>query len=82
MCHVTVVYECLYTYLKLEAALVDGYGVLSGVVLHGAGEEGLREEEAREPEDGGFAVVVPVLQELEPGQEICDVATQRLEARV
>jgi len=41
--------------------MVNGDGVLAGVVLHDAGEEGLREEEARYPEHVWLTVVMPVL---------------------
>lgn len=49
-------------HLEIEAQLVYGYGVTASEVLHGAGEERLREEKSAEPEIVGFAVVVPVLE--------------------
>jgi len=49
------------TYLKVEAELVDGDGVLAGIVLHDASEEGLCEVEPRHPEHVGLAVVIPFL---------------------
>ena len=41
---------------------VDGDGVLARKILESRGEEGLHKEEARQPEDGGSAVLVPALQ--------------------
>ena len=48
-------------YLKVEAQLVNGDCVLSGIVLHNTSEEGMREEEPRDPEQVGLAVVIPFL---------------------
>lgn len=48
--------------MEIEAQLVYGYGVTASEVLHGAGEERLREEKSAEPEIVGFAVVVPDLE--------------------
>jgi hypothetical protein len=45
----------------LEVDAVHGYHVLTGVVLEGAGDEGLREEEAGNPKDIGSASVDPLL---------------------
>lgn len=44
-----------------EAELVDGDVLLPGVVLQDAGEEGMDEEEAGQPEDGRSAAVYPLL---------------------
>ena len=49
------------TYLEVKAELVDGDGVLAGIVLHDTCEERLREVEPRHPEDVWFAVVIPFL---------------------
>ena len=68
--------------LVVVAEQVDGDGVLAGVVLLGARQKGLGEVEARHPEDGRRAHVVPVLQELESRHEVVDVAAERLERRV
>lgn len=48
--------------LKSKAQQVNGYTVFPGKVLQGPSEEGLSEEEAREPEHVGFIPVIPVLQ--------------------
>lgn len=69
-------------HLEVEGELVDGDGVLAGEVLHSAGEEGLSEEEARQPEDAGPSLVTPVLQGAEALAQVRHVAGQRLEARV
>ena len=45
----------------MEAQLVDGDVVSPGVVLHGSSQEGLGEEEARQPEHSGFGGAVPLL---------------------
>lgn len=47
--------------LKIKAEHVNGDVVFPGVVLHGPGQEGLREEEARQPEHVGLIGVVPIL---------------------
>ena len=41
---------------------VDGDGVLARKILEPSSKEGLHKEEARQPEDGGSAVLVPALQ--------------------
>ena len=48
--------------LEVEGERVDGYGVLARVVLHDTRQEGLGEEEARDPEGRRLAVVIPGLQ--------------------
>lgn len=48
--------------LEVEAEQVDGDGVFPGVVLHGPSQEGLGEEEPRQPEDMGLVALIPVLQ--------------------
>jgi len=54
----------LAVYLEIKAEMVYGNGVLAGVVLHDAGEEGLREKEAGYPENDRLPVVMPVLQHI------------------
>lgn len=49
------------SYLELEPDVVDGDGVLARVVLGDARQEGLREVEAGDPEDGGRPTGNPVL---------------------
>lgn len=46
---------------ELKVHLVDGYAVVTGVVLQNAREEGLGEVEAGYPEHYGWALVYPVL---------------------
>ena len=48
-------------HLKVEAEQIDGDAVFPGIVLLGASEEGLREEESRYPENVGRTIVKPVL---------------------
>ena len=48
-------------HIKVESEQIDGDRVLPGVVLLHARQEGLREEEARDPERGWGTVVEPVL---------------------
>ena len=45
-------------------------------------EEGLSEVEAGDPEHVGSSMINPVLEELESGQEVVDVASQRFEGWV
>ena len=53
------------------------------VVLHRAGEEGLREEEARDPEGGRrLDVVYPLLEEGQPAEHVGHVRAERLARRV
>jgi len=68
--------------VKVEAKKVDGNGVLASVVLLDSGEKRLREEEPREPEDRWGFRLVPVQKELEPSEEVVDVASERLQRRV
>ncbi len=49
--------------LELEAETVDRDAVFARVVLRDAGQEGLREVEARDPEDGGRAGGDPLLRD-------------------
>lgn len=48
--------------LKVEAQQVNGDGVFASVVLLASCQEGLREEEARHPEDCRCACFVPDLE--------------------
>lgn len=48
--------------LKSKAQQVNGNSVFPGKVLQCPREEGLGEEEAREPEHFGLILVIPVLQ--------------------
>lgn len=50
---------------KLEAESVDSDLATTGTVLHSACQEGLGEEESRNPEHVRGSVVVPVLQEVD-----------------
>jgi len=61
-----------------EADLIDSDGVLTGEILLRTSEEGLREEEARDPEDVGGALVEPVGQELDTVVAIDDPRGQWL----
>ena len=49
--------------LVVEREQVNGYGVLAGKVLLDAGQEGLREEETRDPESARRTILVPILNE-------------------
>lgn len=48
-------------HLKIKTQQVNGNVVFPGVVLHGTSEEGLGEEETRNPENVGCPCVVPLL---------------------
>mmetsp|Transcript_2699 Transcript_2699/g.7712 ORF Transcript_2699/g.7712 Transcript_2699/m.7712 type:complete len:268 (-) Transcript_2699:1208-2011(-) len=61
---------------------VDWQLVHACIVLQRAREEGLREEEARDPEGGGLAVVEPVLNEVRALLQVVDPGGEGLEARV
>mmetsp|Transcript_19151 Transcript_19151/g.64150 ORF Transcript_19151/g.64150 Transcript_19151/m.64150 type:complete len:300 (-) Transcript_19151:99-998(-) len=67
---------------EVEVDLVDGDPVLARVVLSRAGDEGLREEEARDPEDGRLPVVHPALEESDALREVAHPAAQRLARRI
>mmetsp|Transcript_1527 Transcript_1527/g.5997 ORF Transcript_1527/g.5997 Transcript_1527/m.5997 type:complete len:549 (+) Transcript_1527:50-1696(+) len=69
-------------HLEVPRARVDGDGVLARVVLHDAGEEGLREEEVAQVEHGRRAVLQPRVQHRQALHEVGEVGAQRLEARV
>ena len=64
-----------------EADLIDCNGVLTGKVLLRASEEGLWEEEARNPEDAGGTVVVPILQEGDTVIAVNDPRSKRFHAQ-
>lgn len=55
-----------------EAELIDGDDVVTGIVLLRTSEEGLWEEESRDPVDCWSAVVVPILKESYSLNQICD----------
>lgn len=48
------------TYLETVADRVDRQHILPSIILHGAGEEGLRKEETRYPEHHRNPVIHPV----------------------
>lgn len=60
---------CVCVNLKIKDQLVNGDGVFASVVLHGPGQEGLGEEETRQPEHVRLAVVVPILEKEKTGNE-------------
>jgi len=66
-------------YLKIDS--IDGNYILSGVVLKGSSDEGLREEETRDPEDIRCASIDPLLQELYPISEILSPRPQRFHGK-
>lgn len=68
--------------LKAEADGVDGEARATGVVLQRSRQEGLREEEAADPEHGWNPVGDPVLQETDALQEVGYPGGQWLERRV
>jgi len=60
---------------------INGDVVLSSIVLQGASDESLREEEASDPQDVGQAVALPVSEPLEPFEQIFGVAAETLQRR-
>lgn len=69
-------------YSEGEGDCVDRVGVLSGEVLKGACEEGLREEEARDPVGGGDAIFDPAVDEGDALEEVDYPAAKGLEGGV
>mmetsp|Transcript_28121 Transcript_28121/g.65625 ORF Transcript_28121/g.65625 Transcript_28121/m.65625 type:complete len:421 (+) Transcript_28121:465-1727(+) len=61
---------------------VDGHLVLPRVVLKRPRQEALREEEARQPEDGGRPLVDPLLEEVDPLDEVVKVRGEGLQGGV
>jgi hypothetical protein len=51
-------------YLIVKGKLINGYNMLSGIVLHGSGKEGLWEEETRDPVSWWHAICNPLLNEV------------------
>ena len=68
--------------LEVEVEQVDGNGVAARVVLLDAGEKGLREVEAGDPERGRLVLVVPLLEEVEALDQVAEVAAERLQRRI
>jgi hypothetical protein len=60
--------------VEVEHKRVDGYFVLAGVVLFGAGEEGLGEEEPTDPEGTRGSFINPLLDEGQSFNEVNQVA--------
>jgi len=60
---------------------VNGELVLSRIVLKGASQESLREEEAREPELDGCAMFDPIVEEVNSLIAIVDPRGQRFERK-
>lgn len=58
------------SYLEVKSNGVDGDDGTTGVVLQGSSQEGLREEETRDPEDAGDTFVDPRLNKLHPLHQI------------
>ena len=73
---------CKKEYLEVESDGVDRDDCLAGKVLQSACEEGLWEEEPRDPEHGGDAAVYPLIDELDPGYQICHPRSQGFQTGV
>ena len=67
--------------VELKTHRVDGDAVLACEVLQHSSEEGVREEEATDPELHGRAIVHPVLEHFQSCYEIVEVAAQRHHGR-
>jgi hypothetical protein len=65
--------------LEVEGKLIDGDRLLTSVVLKRTRQEGLREEESREPVHLGGSVVDPSVKEVDPGIAVLDPGGQWLE---
>jgi len=72
---------CVVAYLEVILQLVNGDLVFTGIVLQGTCEEGLREEEARDPECGRRTLLDPLSEEVDPLIEIIDPGGKRLERK-
>lgn len=64
---------------KVKDDLIDGDHVLTGIILHHASDERLREEKARDPEMIRGAEVNPVLNELDTIVQIINPRTEWLQ---
>lgn len=69
----------IVAYLEVVAELIDSDLVFTSIVLKRAREEGLREEEARDPEGGRRSLINPLGQEADPLVKIIDPGGQWLE---
>ena len=67
---VRIAYMTFVVYLEIEHEMVDGDGVLPGVVLLHPCQEGLSEVEPTHPEHWRGALLVPVLRDDTHGQKL------------
>lgn len=65
--------------LEVEVKFIDGDEVLSGEVLQQGCEVGLREDESRDPDGGGCALVDPLLPEVSSLDQLHDPRRKRLQ---
>ena len=68
--------------LVFKVDLVDWMVVFAGKILLDAGQERLREEEARDPEAVGLARLYPSLKRCQALLEVLDVAKERFATRI
>lgn len=61
---------------------VDGDLIFSGVVLQGASQETVSEEELVDPEVSGDCGVLPGFEEIQSFLQVFDVASERLQGRI
>jgi len=67
---------------KLKAHGIDGHLEESSVVLHHSRQKRLREVEAGDPVDGRCSKLNPVVKELEPLDQVSDVAGEGFQGGV
>mmetsp|Transcript_92576 Transcript_92576/g.215096 ORF Transcript_92576/g.215096 Transcript_92576/m.215096 type:complete len:416 (-) Transcript_92576:1301-2548(-) len=76
---VTAVGLAIVAHLHVKVDAIDGILVGPGIVLHHRSEEGLREEETRDPEGDGMPVLVPQRKEPYPIVQIFVPSCQRFQ---
>jgi len=72
------VFRYVMHHIEIERECVDSNGVLSGVVLHGSGQETMGEEEFVDPVDSWNAFLDPLVKELKPFLQVNDVGAKGL----
>ena len=70
------------THLEIEGNCVNRDIRGSGVILQGSGQEGLWEEETGNPENHGFPLIDPHLNEVHPLDQVLNPGCQRFQRGV
>lgn len=76
------VFAAFRYHMEIESESVDWVFILSSIVLKNTCQEGLSEEETRNPEVGWRAIFNPFLHEFESLDKVVDVASKRFQAGI